>query len=114
MTKTNESVSIQFIKGEDEKDHPEIRLFRYQCGKKGHAIYKFYKPETITLENFKSVQRMYLIDKEGVLSTRKIDVSISENQIKEVKSFYNWDSEIDFQRFMRFAQRYANSVNNIR
>tara|TARA_B100001250_G_C19611542_1_gene705180 strand:- start:155 stop:496 length:342 start_codon:yes stop_codon:yes gene_type:complete len=112
MTEMNENVAIQFIKGENEKDPPEIRLFRNLDGKKGKAVYKFQKPRTITLENYKSVQKMYLIDEEGELSTRKIDLSISEDNIKEVKSTYNWISEQEFERFMRFASRYASSINN--
>ena len=112
MTKINENVAIQFIKGKNEKDNPEIRLFRNLDGKKGKAVYKFYKPTTITLKNFKSVQKMYLIDSEGELSTKKIDLSISEDHVKEVKSTYNWNSEKEFERFMRFASRYANSMNN--
>ena len=110
MTKIKEFVGIQFIKGENEKDLPEIRLFRNIDGKKGQAVYKFNKPTTITLENFDSIHKMYLIDNEGVLSTKKIDLSISEERIMEVKSIYNWDSEKEFERFMRFAKRYANSL----
>ena len=112
MTKINAKVGIQFIKGENEKDHPEIRLFRNNDGKKTKAIYKFYKPKTITLENYKSIQKMNLIDEEGELSTRKIDLSISDDNIKEVKSTYNWSTEKEFERFMRFAKRYANSLPN--
>ena len=110
MTKLNKNVSIQFIKGKDEKDHPEIRLFRNLDGKKGKAIYKFSKPSTITLENFKSITKMYMIDQEGELSTRKIDLYISDNYIKEVKSTFNWNSEEEFERFIRFAERYKNSL----
>ena len=111
MTKIKENVAIQFVKGENEKDQPEIRLFRNLDGKKGKAIYKFYKPATITLKNYKSVQKMYLIDFEGELSTKKIDLSISEDHVKEVKSTYNWNSEEEFERYMRFASRYANSLS---
>ena len=111
MNKINKNVAIQFVKGENEKDHPEIRLFRNLDGKKGKAVYKFYKPTTITLKNFKLVQKMYLIDCEGELSTKKIDLSISKDHVKEVKSTYNWNSEIEFERFMRFASRYANSLS---
>ena len=111
MTKTNQNVAIQFVKGENEKDHPEIPLFRNVDGKQGKAIYKFYKPTTITLKNFKSVQKMYLIDCEGELSTKRIDLSISQDHVKEVKSTYNWNSEKEFERFMRFASRYANSLS---
>ena len=112
MTKINEVVAIQFIKGKNEKDLPEIRLYRSLDGKKGKAIYKFYKPTTITPENFDSIQRMYLIDEEGELSTRKIDLSISENKLMEVNSTYNWNSEKEFERFMRFASRHANSLTH--
>ena len=111
MTRVNQNVAIQFVKGKNEKDCPEIRLFRNHDGKKGKAVYKFYKPTTITLKNFELVQTMYLIDCEGELSTKKIDLSISEDRVKEVKSTYNWNSEKEFERFMRFASRYANSLS---
>ena len=109
MTNINKNVAIQFIKGEDEKVLPEIRLFRNPDGKKGKVIYKFYKPTSITRVNFESIEKMYLIDSEGELTTKKIDLSLSENNVKEVKSTYNWNSEKEFERFMRFASRYANS-----
>ena len=112
MTKTNENVAIQFVKGENEKDHPEIRLFRDLDGKKGKAVYKFDRPTTITLTNYKSIQKMYLIDSEGEISTKKIDLTISENHIKEIKSTYNWKTEKEFERFMRFSSRYANSLSH--
>ena len=110
MTKVNGVVSIQFLKGKNEKELPEIRLFRNHDGKKGQAIYKFNKPKTITLDNLNLIQKMYLIDEEGQLSTRKVDLSISNNNISEVKSIYNWNTEEEFKRFMRFAKRYANSL----
>ena len=112
MTRTNTKVKIQFLKGKDENDHPEIRIFRSNDGKKGKAIYKFNQPTSITIDNLKSIQKMYLIDEEGELSTRKIDLSIKDKSIKEVKSTYNWNSEKEFERFMRFAKRYANSLTN--
>jgi len=112
MSKINRNVAIQFLKGKDEKDLPEIRLFRNIDGKKGQAIYKFYEPKTITLENFSLIQRMYLIDEEGEISTREIDLSISDKNIMEVKSTYSWNSEKEFERFIRFAKRYANSLTN--
>ncbi len=109
MTKINENVAIQFVKGKNEEDLPKISLYRNDDGKKGQAIYIFYKPTTITMDNYKSIQKMYLIDEEGELSTRKLDITISGNNIKEVKSIYNWKVEKEFERFMRFAERYANS-----
>ena len=112
MSKSNENVGIQFVKGENEIEHPEVRLFRSKDGKKGQAIYKFNNPKTITIKNFQSIQKMYLIDEEGELSTRKIDLSISDDNIIEVRSTYSWVSEKEFERFMRFASRYANSFTS--
>ena len=112
MKEIQETVSIQFVKGESEKGHPEIRMFRDLDGKKGKAVYKFFTPKTITLENFNSIKKMYLIDQEGELLTKKVDLYISGNYIKEVTSTYSWNSEKEFERFMRFSVRYANSLTN--
>tara|TARA_B100001029_G_C15045103_1_gene446522 strand:- start:888 stop:1229 length:342 start_codon:yes stop_codon:yes gene_type:complete len=112
MTKIKKDVAIQFIKGEDEKDIPEIRLFRNPDGKKGQATYIFHNPKTITLENYESIQKMFLIDEEGEISTRKLNLSISDKNIMEVKSTFKWSSEKEFERFIRFAKRYANSITN--
>ena len=112
MTEFNGEVAIQFVRGKNENDRPEIRIYRNQDGKKGKAVYKFNKPKTVTQENFKSIQKMYLIDCEGELSTKKIDLSISQDHVNEVKSTYTWNSEIEFERFMRFASRYANSLSH--
>ena len=110
MLKTTELVAIQFIKGLDEKDLPEIRLFRNNDGKKGKALYLFSNPTTITVKNLDLIQKMYLVDEEGELSTKKIDLTFSDNNISEVKSTYNWNSEEEFARYMRFANRYAKSL----
>ena len=110
MTIINDIVAIEFVKGNVEKVLPEIRLFRNLDGKKGKAIYKFDNPTTITTENLDSIQKMYLIDEEGELSTRNIDLSIVDNNIKEVKCIYHWNTEKEFERFMRFAKRYACSL----
>ena len=113
MTEFFKNVAIQFVKGKNEKDQPEIRLFRNPDGKKGKVVYKFHKPTTITLNNFESINKMYLIDSEGELSTKNLDLFISEGNIKEVRSTYNWNSEREFERFMRFALRYAKSQSYI-
>ena len=112
MTKIDSYAAIQFLKGKDEEDHPEIRIFRNLDGKKGKAIYKFSMPSSITIENIHLIKTMYLIDEEGELSTRAIDLSISKNNEIAIKSTYNWNSEKEFARFMRFAERHSDSLNN--
>ena len=112
MTKVNDTIAIQFIKGKNEEDLPEIHLFRNTDGKKGQAIYKFKNSTTITLENYNSIQKMSLIDEEGEISTRKLDLSITDNKTIEINSTYSWHSEKEFERFMRFAEKYASSHTN--
>tara|TARA_B100000214_G_C23897662_1_gene594914 strand:- start:207 stop:560 length:354 start_codon:yes stop_codon:yes gene_type:complete len=112
MTEIKKTVAIQFIKGKNENGYPEIRLFRDIDGKKGKAVYKISNPTTITLENFKSIQKMYLMDEEGELQTKRIELSISGDHITEVTSIYSWNSEKEFERFMRFSIRYSNSLIN--
>ena len=106
----NQSITIQFIKGRNEEVLPEIRLNRDR--KSGKAIYKFRNPTSISAKNFENVQKMYLIDKEGELSTRKVNIYILNNNSIEIESIYSWNSDMDFKRFMRFAKRYA-SFNNL-
>ena len=112
MTELIKNVAIQFIRGKIEKDLPEIRIFRNIDKKKGHAIYKFYNPRTITKNNFNSIKKMYLIDQEGELSTKKIKLSLSHINIIRAESTYSWDTEKEFERFMRFAERYSHSITN--
>ena len=112
MNRCTDAVAIQFLQGKNERDLPEIRLFRNNDGKKGKALYKFYNPSTISLENINSIKKMYLIDEEGQLSTRQVDLTISDTNKIEVMSTYNWNSEKEFERFMRFAKRYASSFTN--
>ena len=52
------------------------------------------------------------IGKQSIIVPDNVQISISENNINEVKSVYNWNSEEEFERFMRFAARYANSLTN--
>ena len=112
MTNKKQSITIQFIKGIDEEVHPEIRLNRNRDKKSGQAIYKFRNPTTISNKNFKNVQKMYLIDKEGELSTKKINIYVLEKNLIEIESIYSWNTDMDFNRFMRFAKRYA-EVNSL-
>ncbi len=107
MTSKSQSITIQFIKGIDEKVLPEIRLNRNKDKKSGHATYIFRNPSSISNKNFKNVDKMYLIDNEGELSTRKINIYILDNDLIEINSIYSWNAEIDFNRFMRFAKRYS-------
>ena len=67
-------VAIQFFKGVDEKVIPEIRLTKSKDGEAGQAFFRFNSPNALLSDNFKEIQGMYLIDEEGKITTREINM----------------------------------------
>ena len=102
-------VAIQFFNGIDEKVIPEIRLTKSIDGQTGQAFFRFDSPQALLSDNFKEIQGMYLIDEEGQLTTREINIAVSRKngRYTAIEAVYCWRSERDFKRFMRFANRYA-------
>ena len=102
-------VSIQFFYGIDEKVIPQIRLTKSKDGQAGQAFFRFDSPEALLSDNFKDIQGMYLIDEEGQITTREINIAVSKKNGKytAIEAVYCWRSKRDFNRFMRFANRYA-------
>ena len=103
------AVAIQFFNGIDEKVIPQIKLTKSKYGQAGQAFFRFERPEAFLADNFKDIQGMYLIDEEGQIATREINISVSRKDGKyiAIEAIYCWRSERDFNRFMRFANRYA-------
>ena len=52
---------------------------------------------------------MGLVDEEGELTTREIKARFVNGNPKAIEATYIWRSEEEFERFMRFAKRYASS-----
>ena len=102
-------VAIQFFNGVNEKVIPQIRLTKSKDGHAGQAFFRFDNPEALSSDNFKDIQGMYLLDEEGLITTREINIAVSKKNGKytAIEAVYCWRSERDFNRFMRFANRYA-------
>ena len=102
-------VAIQFFNGIDEKVIPQIRLTKSKDGESGQAFFRFDNPEALSSDNFKDIQGMYLIDEEGQIITREINISVSRKNGKytAIEAVYCWRSEKDFNRCMLFANRYG-------
>ena len=103
------NVAIQFFNGIDEKVIPQIRLTKSKDGQAGQAFFRFDSPEALMSENFKDIQGMYLIDEEGKMTAREINIAVSKKNGKytAIEAIYCWRTEKDLNRFMRFANRYA-------
>ena len=75
-------VAIQFFSGIDEKVIPQIRLTKSKDGYAGQAFFRFDNPEALLSDNFKDIQGMYLLDEEGLITTREINIAVSKKNGK--------------------------------
>nr|QYB18973.1 W protein of photosystem II [Climaconeis cf. scalaris]QYB19180.1 W protein of photosystem II [Climaconeis cf. scalaris] len=99
---------IQFIKGIDENVLPIVYLTRSRDGSTGTATFKFKKAAILerTAENDGEITGMYLIDEEGILETRVVNIRFKKGKPKLIEAIYIMQSLKDWVRFFRFMERY--------
>ena len=102
---------IQFIKVINEKILPDIRLTRSRDGSTGTATFRFKNSNILdkSLALNGEITGMYMIDNEGVLETRDININFVNGKPQAVESIYIMKSSQDWDRFMRFMERYGES-----
>lgn len=103
------AAAIQFFRGVDEPVVPDIRLTRSRDGRTGQALFVFEEPEALAPETMGDITGMYMLDDEGELVTREVKARFVNGKAFALEATYTWKSADDFDRFMRFAQRYADS-----
>ncbi|MFM7085557.1 MAG: photosystem II reaction center protein Psb28 [Cyanobium sp.] len=101
--------SIQFFRGVDEPVVPDIRLTRSRDGRTGQALFVFEEPDALAPETMSDITGMFMVDEEGELVTREVKARFVNGKASALEVAYTWKSLEDFDRFMRFAQRYADS-----
>ena len=101
--------AIQFFRGVDEPVVPDIRLTRSRDGRTGQALFVFEEPVALAPETMGDITGMYMVDEEGELVTREVKARFVNGKAFALEATYTWKSGDDFERFMRFAQRYADS-----
>lgn len=109
MTESNKAAKISFLEGIDEPCVPEIRLTRSADGRTGQALFTFEGAEALSSVKDGSIKGMSMIDEEGELVTREVKARFLDGEPSAIEATYTWKSESDFERFMRFAKRYASS-----
>ena len=101
--------AIQFFRGVDEPVVPDIRLTRSRDGRTGQAFFVFEEPQALAPEAMGDITGMFLVDTEGELVTREVKARFVNGKASALEATYTWKSQSDFERFMRFAERYAES-----
>ena len=99
--------AIQFFRGVDEPVVPDIRVTRSRDGRTGQATFRFEQPAAIAPETMGDITGMWMVDEEDEMVTREVNGKFVNGKASALEAVYSWKSEQDFERFMRFAQRYA-------
>ena len=107
MTESKKNATISFLEGVNEPTIPEIRLTRSRDGRTGQAFFTFEEPKALSSVKDGSIKGMTMIDEEGTLTSREVKARFLNGNPSAIEATYVWKNELDFQRFMRFAKRYA-------
>ena len=109
MTNFKSTASIELIEGFIELDIPQIRIYRNSDRKSGEALFLFNNPQSIIDGKIDHISKMVMIDKEGQILTSNINIKLKKDKSFSIEAKYIWKSYLDFQRLMRFANRYSQS-----
>jgi len=99
--------AIQFFRGVDEPVVADIRMTRSRDGRTGQAMFVFEQPQALAPETLGDIGGMYMLDEEGQLVTRDVNARFVNGKPAALEATYTWKTPEDFERFMRFAERYA-------
>ena len=109
MADSTVKAAIQFFRGVDEPVVPDIRLTRSRDGRTGQSTFVFEQPQALAPETFGNIGGMWMVDEEGEMVTREVNGKFVNGKPSALEATYTWKTEQDFERFMRFAQRYADA-----
>ncbi|MEH2183747.1 photosystem II reaction center protein Psb28 [Nostoc sp.] len=98
---------IQFSRGLDEEVIPDVRLTRSRTGDSGTATFIFMNPKILDQGTTEDITGMYLIDEEGEIITREVKAKFINGKPEELEALYVMKSAQEWDRFMRFMERYA-------
>nr|YP_009488659.1 photosystem II reaction center psb28 protein [Grateloupia filicina]AWD77397.1 photosystem II reaction center psb28 protein [Grateloupia filicina] len=100
---------IQFIKGINEDVVPEVKLTRSKDGSTGTATFRFNNPSILqsVMKDEGDITGMYLRDDEGDILTKDVNAKFINGKPHAIESIYVIKSPSDWDRFMRFMEKYA-------
>ncbi|MBD2358481.1 photosystem II reaction center protein Psb28 [Tolypothrix sp. FACHB-123] len=98
---------IQFSRGIDEDVVPDVRLTRSRSGDSSTATFIFVNPKALAQTTTEDITGMYLIDEEGEIVTREVKARFVNGKPEALEAIYLMKSVEEWDRFMRFMERYA-------
>jgi photosystem II 13kDa protein len=103
--------TIQFVRGLDERVVPDVKLTRARDGSSGVATFTFKNPNVFDASTASQgeILGMFMIDEEGEISTTSVNARFANGKPQAIESVYAMTSPEQWDRFMRFMERYAES-----
>lgn len=102
--------TIQFIQGTDEQTVPDVRLTKSRDGTNGMAIFTFTEPSVFDSSSVVGdITGFFMIDEEGVLQSVDVNAKFVNGKPAGIEAKYIMRSPREWDRFMRFMERYANA-----
>ena len=98
---------IEFFRGIDEEVIPDVRLTRARDGSNGTATFYFPKPKALSNNGAEDITGMYMVDEEGEIVTREVKGKFVNGKPEALEVLYIIRSAAEWDRFMRFMERYA-------
>ncbi len=98
---------IQFSRGVNEEVIPEVRLTRSRSGDSGTATFIFNNPKALDEGSTDEITGMYMVDEEGEIVTREVKGKFINGKAEALEAIYLMKSVDEWERFMRFMDRYA-------
>lgn len=98
---------IQFARDIDEQVVPEVRLTKARSGNSSTAKFVFTNPQILDQTSKDDITGMYLIDEEGEMVTREVKAIFVNGRPERLEATYVMKSQEEWDRFMRFMERYA-------
>jgi photosystem II protein len=101
------TATIQLALGVNE-EASDVRLTRSKDGNTSTATFIFNEPACMTGGQVNNeITGMYMIDEEGELVTRSVNAKFINGQPAGIEAIYRMSGESEWERFMRFMNRYA-------
>ena len=98
---------IQFSRGVDEPVVADVRLTRSRSGDTGTATFIFQNPKALDSNSTEEITGMYMVDEEGEIITREVKGKFINGKPEIIEAIYLMKSPEEWERFMRFMERYA-------
>ena len=101
---------LQFVQGMNEVTVPDVQLKRARDGSSGTALFRFVQPTVFEASGeMGEITGLYMVDDEGTLMTKDVQAKFVNGKPSSIECSYVMKSALQWDRFMRFMERYAES-----